>query len=148
MIRKVNVCAVGQIQSGTSQSTGNAWRKQEFVVEWYESPSDTQSQKIVLSVMNDNIEKLKVQVGDKMEVRFDLRYREYNGITGASTPYEMRHTFVSITDEMPIALKKIIVGHSENMDTEGIYGHKKAGDLDKAAVYVDSAFASLLNAEN
>ena len=79
MIRKVNVCSVGQIQSGTSQSTGNQWRKQEFVVEWYESPSDTQSQKIVLSVMNDNIDKLKVQIGDKMEVRFDLRYREYNG---------------------------------------------------------------------
>jgi hypothetical protein len=79
MIRKVNVCSVGQIQSGTSQQTGNQWRKQEFVVEWYESPSDTQSQKIVLSVMNDNIDKLKVQIGDKMEVRFDLRYREYNG---------------------------------------------------------------------
>ena len=79
MIRNVNVCAVGQIQSGTSQNTGNQWRKQEFVVEWYESPSDTQSQKIVLSVMNDNIDKLKVQIGDKMEVRFDLRYREYNG---------------------------------------------------------------------
>lgn len=79
MIRNVNVCAVGQIQSGTSQQTGNQWRKQEFVVEWYESPSDTQSQKIVLSVMNDNIDKLKVQIGDKMEVRFDLRYREYNG---------------------------------------------------------------------
>ena len=79
MIRNVNVCSVGQIQSGTSQSTGNAWRKQEFVVEWYESPSDTQSQKIVLSVMNDNIEKLNVKIGDKMEVRFDLRYREYNG---------------------------------------------------------------------
>lgn len=79
MIRKVNVCSVGQIQSGTSQQTGNQWRKQEFVVEWYESPSDTQSQKIVLSVMNDNIDKLKVQIGDKMEVRFDLKYREYNG---------------------------------------------------------------------
>lgn len=79
MIRNVNVCAVGPIQSGTSQQTGNQWRKQEFVVEWYESPSDTQSQKIVLSVMNDNIDKLKVQIGDKMEVRFDLRYREYNG---------------------------------------------------------------------
>ena len=79
MIRNVNVCAVGTIQSGTSQNTGNQWRKQEFVVEWYESPSDTQSQKIVLSVMNDNIDKLKVQIGDKMEVRFDLRYREYNG---------------------------------------------------------------------
>lgn len=79
MIRKVNVCSVGQIQSGTSQQTGNQWRKQEFVVEWYESPSDTQSQKIVLSVMNDNIDKLKVQIGDKMEVQFDLRYREYKG---------------------------------------------------------------------
>ena len=79
MIRNVNVCSVGQIQTGTSQQTGNQWRKQEFVVEWYESPSDTQSQKIVLSVMNDNIDKLKVQIGDKMEVRFDLRYREYNG---------------------------------------------------------------------
>lgn len=79
MIRNVNVCSVGQIQSGTSQNTGNQWRKQEFVVEWYESPSDTQSQKIVLSVMNDNIDKLNVQIGDKLEVRFDLRYREYNG---------------------------------------------------------------------
>ena len=79
MIRKVNVCSVGQIQSGTSQQTGNQWRKQEFVVEWYENPSDTQSQKVVLSVMNDNIEKLNVKYGDKMEIRFDLRYREYNG---------------------------------------------------------------------
>ena len=79
MIRKVNVCAVGQIQSGVSRNTGNQWRKQEFVVEWHENPTDTQSQKIVLSVMNDNIDKLKVQVGDKMEVRFDLKYREYNG---------------------------------------------------------------------
>lgn len=49
------------------------------MVEWYESPSDTQSQKIVLSVMNDNIDKLKVKIGDKLEVRFDLKYREYNG---------------------------------------------------------------------
>lgn len=79
MIRKVNVCQVGQIQSGTSQQTGNQWRKQEFVVEWHEHESDTQTQKIVMSVMNDNIETLKVQVGDKLEVRFDLRSREYNG---------------------------------------------------------------------
>ena len=79
MIRKVNVCQVGQIQSGTSQQTGNQWRKQEFVVEWHENESDTQTQKVVLSVMNDNIEKLNVQLGDKLEIRFDLRSREYNG---------------------------------------------------------------------
>lgn len=79
MIRRVNVCQVGQIQSGTSQQTGNQWRKQEYVVEWHENESDTQTQKIVMSVMNDNIEKLNVQVGDKLEIRFDLRSREYNG---------------------------------------------------------------------
>lgn len=79
MIRRVNVCQVGQIQSGTSQQTGNQWRKQEYVVEWHENESDTQTQKIVMSVMNDNIEKLNVQVGDKLEIRFDLRIREYNG---------------------------------------------------------------------
>ena len=79
MIRKVNVCQVGQIQSGISQQTGNQWRKQEYVVEWHENESDTQTQKIVMSVMNDNIEKLNVQVGDKLEIRFDLRTREYNG---------------------------------------------------------------------
>lgn len=79
MIRRVNVCQVGQIQSGTSQQTGNQWRKQEYVVEWHENESDTQTQKIVMSVMNDNIEKLNIQVGDKLEIRFDLRSREYNG---------------------------------------------------------------------
>lgn len=79
MIRRVNVCQVGQIQSGTSQQTGNQWRKQEYIVEWHENETDTQTQKIVMSVMNDNIEKLNVQVGDKLEVRFDLRSREYNG---------------------------------------------------------------------
>lgn len=79
MIRNVNVCAVGKEQSGTSNSTGNQWRKIEFVVEWFENPSDTQSQKVVLSLMNDNIDRMNIQVGDKLEVRFDLRYREYNG---------------------------------------------------------------------
>ena len=79
MVIQANVCAVGQIQTGTSQHTGNQWRKQEFVVEWFVNPNDTQSQKIVLSLMNDRIEQYNLQVGDKVEVRFDLRDREYQG---------------------------------------------------------------------
>jgi len=77
MVIQANVCAVGKIQTGTSQQSGNQWRKQEFVVEWFVNPNDTQSQKIVLSLMNDRIEQYNLQVGDKVEVRFDLRYREY-----------------------------------------------------------------------
>ena len=79
MIREVNVCAVGEIQSGISQSTGNPWRKLEFVVEWHENTTDTQSQKVVLSVMGDYIDSLDIHKGDKLEVRFELGYRLYNG---------------------------------------------------------------------
>ena len=31
------------------------------------------------------------------------------------------------------------------MDTEGIYGHQKAGDLARAAQYSDNAFKRFLN---
>ena len=79
MIREVNVCAVGEIQSGISQSTGNPWRKLEFVVEWHENTTDTQSQKVVLSIMGAYIDSLDIYKGDKLEVRFDLGYRQYNG---------------------------------------------------------------------
>lgn len=74
---------------------------------------------------------------------FWKRYRAYNGIS-LITPYEMRHTFVSVNKEMPEGLKKLVVGHSRDMDTEGTYGHEMAGDLEKAAEYIDSAFKQLL----
>lgn len=72
------------------------------------------------------------------------RYCGANNINGANTPYELRHTFVSINDEMPEALKKMIVGHSKSMDTDGVYGHEKAGDMEKAAQYVSAAFSKIL----
>ena len=79
MVIQANVCAVGKVQEGVSARTGNPWRKQEFVIEWFVNPNDTQSQKIVLSIMNERIEQFNMQVGDKVEARFDLRYREYEG---------------------------------------------------------------------
>lgn len=72
------------------------------------------------------------------------RYCETNGINQKLTPYEMRHTFVSIMDEMPEGLKKKVIGHSQSMDTEGIYGHLKVGDLERAAALVDAAFENIL----
>lgn len=74
---------------------------------------------------------------------FWKRYRVQNDIS-AITPYEMRHTFVSVNKEMPEGLKKLVVGHSRDMDTEGTYGHEMAGDLEKAAEYIDAAFRQLL----
>ena len=72
------------------------------------------------------------------------KYCEYNKIKQV-TPYEMRHTFVSVNCEMPEGLKKMVIGHSENMDTEGTYGHQKAGDMELAAQYIDDAFKQVIS---
>ena len=71
------------------------------------------------------------------------RYRVYNGIE-KTTPYEMRHTFVSMNKDMPEALKKLVLGHSEDMDTDGVYGHEMEGDMDRAAKMMDKALAKIL----
>lgn len=68
-------------------------------------------------------------------------YCEIHGITEGTRPYELRHTFCSVNDEMPDGLKKMLMGHSRSMDTEGVYGHRKRGDEEKAAAYIDAAFA-------
>lgn len=72
------------------------------------------------------------------------RYCESNRIPHISV-YELRHTFVSVTKEMPEGLKKMVVGHSMDMDTEGVYGHEMSGDLKKAAGYVAAAFGEFLS---
>lgn len=71
------------------------------------------------------------------------RYAKHNGLTRI-TPYEMRHTFVSINKKMPEALLKLQVGHSEDMDTQGTYGHEMEGDLASAATYVEAALGDIL----
>lgn len=73
------------------------------------------------------------------------RYCKANSIPPVSL-YELRHTYVSVTKEMPEGLKKMVVGHSKDMDTEGVYGHQMAGDLEKAAQYTDAAFQNILQA--
>jgi len=70
-------------------------------------------------------------------------YRAHNGIDDV-TPYELRHTFVSINKDMPDALKKMIVGHSKDIDTDGVYGHEMDGDQQRAAAMIDEAFKRLL----
>lgn len=71
------------------------------------------------------------------------RYCEANGIPKVSL-YELRHTYVSVNKEMPAGLKKMVVGHSKDMDTDGVYGHQMAGDLAKAANYTEQAFGEII----
>ena len=71
------------------------------------------------------------------------RYCKYNNIP-VCTPYELRHTFVSIAKVLPAGLVKSLVGHSEDMDTFGVYGHELNGDAQQQANALNSIFSRLL----
>lgn len=81
---------------------------------------------------------------NKNFIRAWKRYCQANGIP-ETTLYELRHTYVSINKEMPEGLKKMVIGHSQDMDTEGTYGHAMAGDLKRAADYTGQAMDAILH---
>lgn len=71
------------------------------------------------------------------------RFCEYNGISHYSL-YELRHTYISVNRYMPEALLKLQVGHSEKMDTRGVYGHEIDGDARRASELSTAAFNEIL----
>ena len=68
---------VGQLQTGTGQN--GEWQRQDYVIEYFEHDTDMWTQKIIISLMGDNIKHYGLQVGDKVKVRFGLNFREYQG---------------------------------------------------------------------
>lgn len=82
----------------------------------------------------------------KLQTYYDkwLRYRDYNRISDTVTPYELRHTFISLSQTLPTEYVKRMVGHSASMDTYGVYGHAVDGDLIAAADMLSGIFKSVL----
>jgi integrase len=72
------------------------------------------------------------------------KYRKAAGIIEV-TPYELRHTFVSMVKTLPEGLLKQLVGHSKDMDTYGTYSHEVDGDMDQAASMVQNLLSSVIN---
>lgn len=71
------------------------------------------------------------------------RYCDANGIP-RTTPYEMRHTFVSVAKNLSEGQVKQLVGHAQNMDTFGVYGHEVNGELQQTADQLGKIFEELL----
>lgn len=61
-----------------------------------------------------------------------------------TTPYEMRHTFISIAKNLTEGQIRPLVGHSKNMDTFGIYGHEVRGEMQETAQQLDELFSRIL----
>lgn len=70
-------------------------------------------------------------------------YCKTNNITSTS-PYELRHTFVSIVKTLLEGYLKQIVGHSKDMDTYGVYSHDAEGDKEKTSKLVEDIFTNII----
>ena len=75
------------------------------------------------------------------------RWRKYcavNGIPKMSL-YELRHTYVSIVSPaLTEGELKPLIGHSQSMDTLGVYSHELDGDAARTAQKIDDRFRALL----
>lgn len=71
-----------------------------------------------------------------------LYFCDTHDITRCSL-YELRHTMVSLNADVPDALLKPMVGHSQSMDTRGTYSHELQGNRERTARMIDNIFASV-----
>jgi len=60
---------------GGTSKTGNAWRKQEYVLE----TKDQYPKKICFNAWGEKIDQFALKEGDDAIVSFDIESREYNG---------------------------------------------------------------------
>lgn len=56
----------------------------------------------------------------------------------------MRHTFISIVKTLPPGEIKPWVGHSQDMDTYGVYSHELTGEASRVAADIDALYSRLL----
>ena len=74
------ISVVMPVQSGVSQSSGNQWMTQEYVMAYYWFPNQTQPSYIVLRAFGqDRIKQFNLQPNDEVKVRFHIEAHEYNG---------------------------------------------------------------------
>jgi hypothetical protein len=67
-------------QSGISQSTGNKWMSQEYVMSYYWFPNQTNASNILMRVFGeDRIKQFNLQQNDEVRVSFHVEAHEYNG---------------------------------------------------------------------
>ena len=74
------ISVVMPAMSGVSQSTGNQWMSQEYVMAYYWFPNQTNPSFIVLRAFGeDRIKQFNLQPNDEVRVRYHIEAHEYNG---------------------------------------------------------------------
>lgn len=65
-------------RTGTKQD-GTTWQAQEFIFEFFETPEQRWSDKVVLSIMNERIKEYNLHEGDEVKIGFSHGVNEWNG---------------------------------------------------------------------
>jgi hypothetical protein len=74
------ISVVMPAMSGVSQSTGNQWMSQEYVIAYYWFPNQTNPSYIVMKAFGeDRIKQFNLQPNDEVRVRYHVEAHEYNG---------------------------------------------------------------------
>lgn len=74
------ISVVMPAMSGVSQSTGNQWMSQEYVMAYYWFPNQTNPSFIVMRVFGeDRIKQFNLQPNDEVKIRFHVEAHEYQG---------------------------------------------------------------------
>lgn len=65
-------------RTGT-KSDGTTWQAQEFIFEFFETPEQRWSDKVVLSIRNERIKEYNLHEGDEVKIGFSHGVNEWNG---------------------------------------------------------------------
>lgn len=58
-------------RSGTSERTGNSWKSQEYVVDYFYYPNQVFASKVVMRAFGEEkIDKMNLQAGDEVKIRY------------------------------------------------------------------------------
>lgn len=63
------------LQSGVAKSSGNPWKKQEYVLETH----DNYPRKVKFDFFGERVDQYQLELGEEVTVSFDLESREFNG---------------------------------------------------------------------
>ena len=69
-----------QLRSGISQRTGNEWKSQPFIFEYFEHPTDRYADSVLLETFDENVIN-KMKEGMEVKCGFSHNTREYEGKT-------------------------------------------------------------------
>jgi len=76
---KGRLAHVGVITIGVSQRTGNKWKSQEIVIEYFDNDNARYPDSVNVRIFGERVDTLQLQVNDEVEASIGLNAREYDG---------------------------------------------------------------------